>query len=237
MTKKNFVQKAFVLVSFLLIYGNLLSQDCTVKKESLKGTYTGDCKKGKANGKGKAVGTDTYEGEFKSGLPSGEGTYTWKNGNVYTGHFSKGMMDGEGSFVIKKPNGSDSTVHGFWKNDNYVGLFEHPYKVYNKSSAIDQIDFKYKKEDNNRIIFNVSNTSAGAASFQSSSMSAKVDDIIMYSGSIGRTDITSSSPKKMQTTVYDVIFPARMKVVIGGDNFEVEFREPGTYTVEVNVNR
>ena len=36
--------------------------------ETLKGTYTGECKKGKANGRGKAVGTDTYEGFFKTGL-------------------------------------------------------------------------------------------------------------------------------------------------------------------------
>ncbi len=33
------------------------------------------CKKGKANDKGKASGTDTCEAEFKSGLPDGEGTY------------------------------------------------------------------------------------------------------------------------------------------------------------------
>jgi len=34
---------------------------------TIKGTYTGDCKKGKASGKGKAIGTDTYKGDFKTG--------------------------------------------------------------------------------------------------------------------------------------------------------------------------
>lgn len=236
MKRKYFLEGFLIFISLFISYGNAFSQKCDVLKESLKGTYTGDCKKGKASGQGKAVGTDTYEGEFKSGLPNGEGTYTWKNGNVYKGSFSKGLMDGKGNLTLKRPNATDSIVEGFWKNDVYMGKYEHPYTVFNKSSAIDQADVRYKKDDNNRIIFNVGNTSAGAASFQGSS-SAKVDDLIMFSGSIGRTDITSSSPKRIQTTVYDVMFPARMKVVIGGDNFEVEFREPGTYTVDVTVNR
>lgn len=237
MTKNYFAQKALLFISFLFFQGTIFSQDCSVLKESLKGSYTGDCKKGKASGKGKAVGTDSYEGEFRSGLPDGDGTYTWKNGDVYTGHFIKGMMDGKGQFVFKRSGAPDSIVGGYWKKDVYIGRYEHPYKVFSKSSGIGEIDFEYKKDNNNRLIFNVSNTSAGAASFQRSSLSVKVDDIVMFEGSIGRTDITNSSPKKMQSTVYDVVFPARMKVVLGEDNFEVEFLEPGTYTINISINR
>ena len=53
-------------IVFLFLSFTAYSQTCEVDKESLKGTYTGDCKKNKAHGKGKAVGMDTYEGEFKN---------------------------------------------------------------------------------------------------------------------------------------------------------------------------
>lgn len=237
MKKSFFAKMTLTLISFSLFCSYTFSQDCSVSMESLKGTYTGDCKKGKASGKGKAVGTDTYEGEFKSGLPDGEGIYTWKNGNVYTGHFTKGMMDGKGIQVIKRPNVPDSIVDGYWKKDDYIGKYEYPYKVYSKTSSIDRLDITYKRDDESQIVFNVSNTSAGAASFQKGSLSVKVDDIQLYSGSYTRTDVTGTSPKKMQTTVYNVEYPTRMKVIIGGDDFEIEFREAGKYTVNVNVNR
>ncbi|MBS1620291.1 MAG: hypothetical protein JSS80_01530 [Bacteroidetes bacterium] len=238
MSKNFFVPKVSFLAALVLYFGSAFAQqDCKVAKESLQGTYTGDCKKGKANGKGKAVGTDTYEGEFKSGLPDGEGTYTWKDGSVYTGHFSKGMMDGKGNLVVKRPEHSDSIVDGYWKKDSYIGKNEYPYKVYSKTGGIYEMEFDYKRDDVSQIIFNISNTAAGGATFQSGSRSLKVDDIQMYMGSIGRMDITGSSPKRVQTTVYNVNYPARMKVVVGGDDFDVEFREPGKYTVNVNVNR
>jgi len=237
MKKKNHLKISLFIISTLMMCGDVLSQDCKVSKESLAGTYSGDCKKGKADGKGKAIGTDTYEGEFKSGLPNGEGIYTWKNGNVYSGHFSKGMMDGKGHLLIKRPNTTDSIVDGYWKKDMYTGKYESPYKVYSKGSGIDQLDISYKRDENKRLIINVSNTSAGAASFGGGSRSAKVDNIIMFSGSIGRMDVTSSGPKNIQSTVYDVLYPARMKIVIGADEIEVEFYETGTYTLNVNVNR
>jgi len=237
MKRKILANGYLIAASFVFFYDVVFSQDCTVSMESLKGSYTGECKKGKADGKGKATGTDTYEGEFKSGLPNGEGIYTWKNGNVYSGHFSKGMMDGKGHLLIKRSNASDSIVDGYWKKDMYAGKYESPYKVYSKGSGIDQLDISYKRDENRRLIINVSNTSAGAASFGGGSRSAKVDNIIMFSGSIGRMDVTSSGPKNIQSTVYDVLYPTRMKIVIGGDEIEVEFYETGTYTLNVNINR
>ena len=89
--------------------------------QSLKGTYSGECKKGKANGKGKAVGTDTYEGQFKAGYPEGEGTYVWSSGNRFTGRLAAGFKDGYGTMLYKRTNAADSVVEGYWKKDLYVG--------------------------------------------------------------------------------------------------------------------
>ncbi|MDZ4810202.1 MAG: hypothetical protein SGI96_18345 [Bacteroidota bacterium] len=55
------------LTAFLLYISYLFAQNCAVEMGTIKGTYTGDCKKGKASGKGKAIGTDTYKGDFKTG--------------------------------------------------------------------------------------------------------------------------------------------------------------------------
>ena len=47
--------------------------NCNVLLDAIKGTYTGGCKNGKADGEGVAQGTDSYEGSFKNGLPEGIG--------------------------------------------------------------------------------------------------------------------------------------------------------------------
>ena len=94
---------------------------CLVDMESIKGTYTGGCKKGLADGYGKAVGLDTYEGEFKKGLPHGEGIYTWRSGKKFEGKFQNGRMHGKGA-VTQNINGADSLTTGFWRQDAYVGM-------------------------------------------------------------------------------------------------------------------
>jgi hypothetical protein len=58
---KTIILKAKAATIVLLLFSFCShSQTCEVDQQSLKGTYTGDCKKNKAHGKGKAVGTDTY---------------------------------------------------------------------------------------------------------------------------------------------------------------------------------
>src|SRR5438045_9038664 len=106
--KYSTLPRLLFFIPAIIYSGFVFAQDCVVEKESLKGSYSGDCRNGKANGKGKAVGTDSYEGEFKSGQPEGDGTYTWDNGNRYTGKFVKGLRDGKGTMFYKRTNTPDS---------------------------------------------------------------------------------------------------------------------------------
>ncbi len=136
----------FLIVLFcLLLFAPgrmLIAQDkseCKVLVETLAGSYEGDCKKGLANGKGKAKGTDTYEGEFKKGLPEGEGIYTWSNGDVFSGTFKKGLKEGDGKLVYHPNQFADSTLLGFWKDDIYYGLYEEPYKVFSKTGPVNRV--------------------------------------------------------------------------------------------------
>ena len=57
------------ILLFLITSISVAQQTCEVKLAEIKGNYTGDCENGKASGKGKSVGTDEYEGDFKDGYP------------------------------------------------------------------------------------------------------------------------------------------------------------------------
>jgi hypothetical protein len=68
---------SFKALWFMLILfsGSILfaQEECKVLMPEISGSYTGKCKKGLAQGKGLAIGTDTYEGRFLKGLPDGTG--------------------------------------------------------------------------------------------------------------------------------------------------------------------
>jgi hypothetical protein len=220
----------------LLLCLNIFSQTCAVEPALLRGVYTGDCKKGKAHGKGKAVGIDTYEGEFKKGWPDGKGTYLWSNGNSYTGMFVKGLRDGEGLMKYKRSGIADSVVEGFWKKDAYAGKFDQPYKIYFKSKSITEIEVEHKTTFYNEIVFFVTNTSGGAQSYSGSMPRMKVDDIQMLTGAMGLISHNTNHAKKTETRLTNMILPARMKVIMGSEEIEIEFREAGSYVINIRIN-
>ena len=46
-------------------------------------------------------GAIKYNGSLVRGKMSGQGTLTFKNGDVYKGHFKNGMFNGQGTFTAK----------------------------------------------------------------------------------------------------------------------------------------
>ena len=56
-----------IFFMLFLLAPQLSQAQCKVLLEAVSGEYEGGCKKGKADGKGIAKGTDSYEGEFKKG--------------------------------------------------------------------------------------------------------------------------------------------------------------------------
>ena len=85
---KKYFSILLVIVTVLFLSPVVLAQNCKVLDPDLAGVYTGECKNGKAEGLGKAIGTNTYEGEFKAGLPDGTGFKDTK-GNSFKGRFKK----------------------------------------------------------------------------------------------------------------------------------------------------
>ncbi len=231
------MKKSISLLVFLCISFFVFSQDCTVEMQALKGTYAGECKKGKANGKGKALGTDTYEGDFKSGLPDGEGTYTWANGNRYIGHFTNGLKEGKGNFFYKRENAKDSILAGYWLNDKYNGLQETAYKLVYKSRLINDLEVEYKQDPDNRITFFITNTSGGGFFIDGTEMpKMKIDEIQIISGSYGRLVYNDSHAKKTESILEDVVYPIRFKANIGEEQLEMEFKKPGNYLITMRIN-
>jgi hypothetical protein len=118
---------------------------CLVLDPELKGSYTGGCTGGKAEGQGTAKGSATYAGEFHEGKKHGRGVKTWPWGDRYQGDFFDDAKHGlgtyswgarslfagdryEGGFANDKRNGfgvyvwaSGDAYAGPWKDDALAG--------------------------------------------------------------------------------------------------------------------
>ena len=62
----------------------------------------------------------TYTGYMVSGVPHGEGTYTWNSGQTYTGNWENGQYSGQGTMTW--PSGN--TYTGAWKDGKQNGYGE-----------------------------------------------------------------------------------------------------------------
>lgn len=203
-------------------------ENCEVKVKELQGTYTGGCEKGKANGNGKAIGTDIYEGEFKDGYPDGKGMYTWKDGHYYIGLFKKGRMEGKGDMYYESASGKDSVISGYWKKDKYYGEYEKQYIVIANTTRINKIDCSLtdKKGDNIFITVHQRNGSSSPAYV------TNVSSISGFYYSKNNQVQTNSS----LTRVQQVAFPFHAIFYLSnGENAEIKFNEKGNYDVYIDM--
>ena len=236
MKKSALIKKIFFFSAIYFISSIAWAQDCVVDKESLKGTYTGDCKKGKAHGQGKAVGSDVYEGDFKSGVPDGMGTYTWSNGNAFTGKYVKGMREGRGRMTFKKAGGQDSLVDGYWKKDVFIGKNEKPWLVHGKTGSVRDLDIEFTADPVRRIKIIITNTTGGVTG-NTINPRFRVDNTQVLKGSYERLTSLESHLKSTETSLMDVTFPFRVKLNIAREEVEIEFFEAGSYTVTIAIHQ
>jgi hypothetical protein len=210
-------------------------ETCKVLQTSIEGTYTGDCAGGKANGKGKSVGIDTYDGEFKAGFPEGAGTYTWANGSTYIGSFKKGKMEGKGQMNFKTAAGKDSVLIGFWKKDKYVGEFEFPYQVKDQSGRVAKVNISLISKGDKTGNINISSSQAVSSAVAGSNAVPIITEISVIAGQyISKT--ASVLSKTSVIRLQQMIFPFRARFVYNtGDVFEAVFNEKGDYEVTVNL--
>ena len=160
-------------------------------------------------------------------------------GTVFEGTFTRGMKEGMGILTYKKPGFPDSVVQGFWKKDVYAGKFEKPFTIYSKGRTFTDVDIRHERSPFNQISFFVASTSGGTANLDDLSVVPRisVEDIDLIVGSFGKQTLNDNHAKKMETILSDVIYPIRMQVTINKEIIEIEFREKGSYLVDIKINQ
>jgi hypothetical protein len=223
----------FAFTSFLFS-AFTYSQNCKVLLTSISGTYEGECRSDKANGAGKSIGLDTYEGNFKNGYPEGQGKYIWKDGNWYDGSFKLGQRTGYGTLHYKREDKPDSSLAGYWSKDKYIGIYEYPYKVQSTSYMVKSATVSAgDKSDPPQIIILLSSVTGGSVDLHGSIPKPTLTGIDIKNGSyINKQEVTSLEKTNMYTLT-NVIFPFSAVFRIGGDDVAVDFNNAGSWTLTV----
>jgi len=238
----------FFLVSTLSMPA-IFSQSCIVSLDSLKGQYIGDCKKGKANGFGTAIGRDTYTGYFKDGYPDGEGKYTWKNGTWYNGNWKAGLFDGNGTFNKIEVNTPDSAtlITGFWQEGKYIGKYQKPFSVVALTNGVSDVSARKIRNSGAEITITVTSTTAGGSSLYKATLpKPQLVKIDLLQGLFQRQADNETSPQTNRYTLRNVTFPfhAVLTFETSGTNpmplplekIKIELSEIGNWYIQVKID-
>ncbi len=85
----------------------------------LGGTYIGNLKNSKPNGRGKlSIPNDIiYDGEWFDGKPNGKGKIIYPDKSIYQGEWKNGKKHGKGKYIFPEGN----SYIGTWSNGEYMG--------------------------------------------------------------------------------------------------------------------
>lgn len=218
--------KDILLIIMLLFSGNIIfSQEskCKVTVPRLSGTYSGECKKGLAHGRGIARGIDIYEGEFRKGLPEGRGIYRWAEGKFYEGYWRQGLREGAGKMVYP-----DSTITGYWKADKYVGKEDiKPYKVL-RSLYVARSTFTKTSDTGNQIKIKLTMGGAPNTTIQDFSMVYSSGEEYKMSNVYGIQNVTYPITVLVTYLTWNVFHTVQTNIT-----FEFQINEPGTWDVNI----
>ena len=200
---------------------------CKVLVPELDSIYIGKCKKGLANGKGEAFGIDSYKGKFSAGLPHGRGVYTWANGDQYDGQWKEGKRSGEGTLSLKIADG-DSIVDGLWKDNKYMGHKPVAPRVIQKTS-IERYSFRKQDGTKNRVLIDfLQNGARNTGIFNLIMSSSKgVETTLGYS--IGYEFIEFPVTIRVNYETLNKFKAEKYQAI-----FEFEITEPGDWVVEIH---
>jgi len=215
-----------LLISFTFPVFLSAQQTCKVLLPALDSIYSGECKKGLANGSGEAWGKFYYKGKFVNGYPQGEGRAEYPDGTVYTGLWKDGLRNGKGTVKFME-NGNITETTWIWKNDiKQKEVLPLAYKVVTQRN-IGRLRI-YDQGGQDCVWFRPRSDGGVISGFQEFNMYASSGREIIHSPMIGYEDVTfpfKGSVKykawnKMRTTEYEIVL-------------EIEITQPGNWVVEI----
>jgi hypothetical protein len=178
----------------------------------------------------------TYIGEQKNGQPEGKGVLTDTAGNVYNGSFKKGKKDGYGELTLKNAvAGKDNVIVGYWKKDQYIGIYEFPYKIISKSYMISNASVTYEPANpsSNIIEISVESVSGGSATLSGEMPKPTLTDHVFNKGSFQEMIIRTNQQKRNVYIFQNVIFPVQAVFKFGNEDITVDFNETKNYKLTV----
>ncbi len=176
-----------------------------------------------------------YVGDQKNGLPDGKGVLTDTIGNVFKGSFRKGKKEGYGELTIKNNYGKDSTLVGYWKKDQYLGLYEFPYKIVSKSYMISNASISYEPANpsGNIIEVSVESVSGGSATLSGEMPKPVMSEHIFNKGSYQEMFARTNQQKRNVYIFQNVLFPVIAVFRFRNEDIIVEFNETKNYKLTV----
>lgn len=242
------MKKLLILFISFFSVSAILSQPCIVSIDSLKGQYTGGCKKGKAEGYGTAIGVDSYTGNFKNGYPDGEGKYTWKNGTWYNGNWKAGLFEGNGTFNKIDRNKPDSAtlVTGLWQAGKYIGKFQKPYSVVSLTNGINEVSIRKLRDTKAEITIAVKSTTSGGSSLYMPLLpKPKLVNIELLEGRFQQQADNETSTVTNTYTFRNVTFPfyaiftfetsGTNPLPLPSEKIKVEISETSSWYIQVHI--
>jgi hypothetical protein len=178
----------------------------------------------------------TYIGEQKNGQPEGKGVLTDTAGNVYNGSFKKGKKDGYGELTLKNAvAGKENLIVGYWKKDQYIGIYEFPYKIFSKSYMISNASVTYEPANpsSNIIEISVESVSGGSATLSGEMPKPTLTDHVFNKGSFQEMIIRTNQQKRNVYIFQNVIFPVQAVFKFGNEDITVDFNETKNYKLTV----
>ncbi len=178
----------------------------------------------------------TYVGEQKNGQPDGKGVLTDTAGNVYNGSFKKGKKDGYGELTLKNAvAGKDNVIVGYWKKDQYIGIYEFPYKIISKSYMISNASVTYEPANPSSYIIEISveSVSGGSATLSGELPKPTLTDHVFNKGSFQEMIVRTNQQKRNVYIFQNVIFPVQAVFKFGNEDITVDFNETKNYKLTV----